>query len=168
MIRFARRAGALVAIALIGVSVIAQTANQAPKQPIAFSHKVHAGTLKLECKTCHPNPDPGETMTIAAAATCMKCHSVIKTDSSEIQKLAGYAKSGVEIPWAPVYELPSFVDFSHRVHLDKGNTCQECHGQVATRDQLFRETNMSMAGCVGCHQVKKATVDCGACHQIPN
>src|SRR5579862_6227053 len=33
-----------------------------PAQPIPFSHKVHAGTLKLACGTCHPNPDPGELM----------------------------------------------------------------------------------------------------------
>lgn len=31
----------------------------APKQPIDFSHKVHAGATKLPCKMCHPNPDPG-------------------------------------------------------------------------------------------------------------
>jgi hypothetical protein len=152
----------------------AQTASQetsdaaanAPKQPIAFSHKVHAGTVKLPCKACHPNPDPGDEMTIAPAASCMKCHSAIKADSPEIQKLAAFAKSGSPVPWVRVYEIPSFVNFSHRLHTEKGNTCQECHGQVATRDQLFRETNLSMAGCMDCHKAKKASVDCGVCHEI--
>ncbi len=139
----------------------------APKQPIDFSHKVHAGTAKLPCKMCHPNPDPGDMMTIAAAATCMQCHSAIKTDSPEIKKLAEYAKSNSPIPWVPVYELPSFVKFDHRVHLHAGNTCQECHGAVTERDRLFREASLTMGACMNCHQVKKATLDCAACHDLP-
>ncbi len=140
----------------------------APRQPIAFSHKVHAGTGKIPCKMCHPNPDPGDMMTIVEASTCMQCHSVIKADSPEIKRLAEFAKSKTPIPWTPVYELPSFVKFSHRVHLDKGNTCQECHGQVAQRDRLYRETSLTMGTCMNCHQVKKATLDCAACHELPN
>jgi len=151
-----------------GNCLLAQEAAPAPQQPIAFSHKVHTGTLKVACKGCHANPDPGETMTIADAASCMKCHSAIKTDSPEIQKLAGYAKSGTAIPWVRVYELPSFVKFSHKTHIDKGSACGECHGQVQTRDQLFREINLSMSGCVDCHNAKKASVDCTLCHELQN
>ena len=146
----------------------AKSVADAPKQPIAFSHKVHAGAMKIECKMCHPNPNPGDMMTIAAASTCMQCHSTIKADSPEIKRLAEYAKNGTPIPWAPVYELPSFVNFSHRVHLANGNTCQECHGAVATRDVLFQETPLTMSSCVNCHQAKKATLDCGSCHDLPN
>lgn len=140
----------------------------APQQPIAFSHLAHAGTLKLPCKMCHLNPNPGDEMTIAPAATCMQCHSAIKTGSPEIQKLAAFAKSGKPIPWARVYELPSFVIFSHRTHIAQGVQCQTCHGPVATRAELFRETNFTMGFCVDCHTAKKATVDCGACHDLPN
>jgi hypothetical protein len=165
--------GAVLACLINIFPATAQTASQdaapdAPAQPIAFSHKVHAGTLKLPCKMCHPNPDPGEMMTIAAPSTCMKCHSAIKADSPEIKKLAEFASSGRPIPWARVYEIPSFVNFSHRIHTDKGNTCQECHGQVAARDRLFRETNLSMAGCIDCHKAKKASVDCSVCHDLQN
>jgi len=139
--------------------------DTAPVQPIPFSHKVHAGTMKLQCKMCHPNPDPGETMTIAKPATCMQCHSAIKPDSPAIQKLAQADKSGRPIPWVRVYEIPSFVSFSHRTHLEKGNTCQECHGPVAERDRLYREVDLSMGGCMECHRVKKAGLDCSFCHE---
>src|SRR5438270_8474921 len=37
-------------------------AADAPAQPIPFSHQQHATALKLQCKMCHPNPDPGENM----------------------------------------------------------------------------------------------------------
>jgi hypothetical protein len=93
---------------------VALSAADAPVQPIPFSHKVHAGAMKLTCKTCHPNPDPGETMTIAKPATCMQCHSAIKTESPAIQRLAAAAKEDKPLPWVRVYAIPSFVIFSHR------------------------------------------------------
>ena len=152
----------LFAAALLAASAWAQTA--APEQPLPFSHKVHAGTLKVQCKLCHPNPDPGEMMTVAGAAKCMQCHSAIKAESPYIQRLAAFAKNDREIRWARVYQIPDFVRFSHRAHLASGNTCQECHGQVAQRDQLFREVNLSMGGCMDCHRAKKASLDCLFCH----
>jgi hypothetical protein len=145
--------------------VAAAQEDKGPVQPIPFSHKVHAGNLKLQCKMCHPNPDPGETMTIAPPAACMQCHSAVKTDSPAIQKLAQAAQSGRVLPWARVYQIPSFVFFSHRTHLEKGNTCQDCHGSVAQRDRLYREVDLSMGGCMECHRMKKASLDCSFCHE---
>jgi hypothetical protein len=147
----------------------AQTANQrlsaAPDQPLPFSHKVHAGTLKIQCKMCHSNPDPGEMMTIAAASKCMQCHAAIKADTPAIQKLAAAAKNERDIRWARVYEIPSYVSFSHREHVASGNTCAECHGKVAERDQLAREADISMGGCMNCHRTKKVSIDCVFCHE---
>jgi Cytochrome c7 and related cytochrome c/Class III cytochrome C family len=138
--------------------------EKAPAQPIPFSHKVHAGDLKLECKMCHANPSPGELMTIAKPAVCMQCHAAIKSDSPAIQKIAEAEKSGRPIPWVRVYEIPSFVFFSHRAHLEKANRCDECHGPVAQRDRLYRERDLSMGGCMECHRMKKASLDCSFCH----
>lgn len=143
---------------------IAWAQTQGPAQPVPFSHKNHAGTLKLACKTCHPNPDPGDKMTIAAPATCMQCHNTVKTDSPAIQKLAAAAKNNQVLEWVRVYTVPSFVDFSHKAHLSAGNTCDDCHGKVVERDRLYRETNLSMAGCMECHRAKKASLDCSFCH----
>lgn len=137
-----------------------------PEQPIPFSHKVHAGALKMQCKMCHPNSGLGETMRIAAASVCMQCHSAIKAESPAIQKLAGFAKSGGEIKWARVYEIPSYVNFSHRSHLEAGTKCADCHGQVAARDALFREADISMGGCMNCHRIKKVSIDCTFCHDL--
>lgn len=137
-----------------------------PHQPIPFSHKQHAGTLKLKCKMCHANPDPGDLMNIAAPSVCMQCHSAIKTDSPHIKKLAAFAESKGEIPWFRVYEIPGYVDFSHKRHLDTGlATCETCHGKVAERDELFVETNIHMGGCMDCHRQNKASIDCTACHE---
>ncbi|MBX5497302.1 MAG: hypothetical protein IRZ15_18345 [Bryobacteraceae bacterium] len=157
----------VLAAAVLWFSAAAQTPQPppAPAQPIPFNHKLHAGNLKLKCSMCHPNRDPGETMGIAPASVCMQCHSAVKTDSPEIQKLAEFAKSNRTIRWNRVYAIPSYVLFSHRAHLAAGNTCVECHGPVAEREALFREVDLSMTGCMNCHRVKNASNDCTYCHE---
>jgi hypothetical protein len=143
----------------------AQTAlPTGPEQPLPFSHKNHAGTVGLPCETCHTLSRTGENLSIPQAAACMRCHQTIATDKPAIQRLAEYAKSQAPIPWARIYDLPSFVSFSHKTHLDHGNTCQECHGPVATRDRLFKESEMTMTRCVNCHTAKKANTGCDTCH----
>ncbi len=159
-----RRGTFLFVFALFGIGgLFGQPA--APEQPLPFSHKVHAGSLKVQCKMCHVNPDPGETMTVVPASSCMQCHSAIKTESPAIQKLATFAKNEREIEWARVYRIPDYVRFSHRAHVTAGTTCAECHGPVAQRDQLYREINLSMSGCMDCHRAKKASIDCMYCHE---
>ncbi|MEZ4901378.1 MAG: cytochrome c3 family protein [Spirosomataceae bacterium] len=59
----------------------------APKQPIAFSHKLHAGQYKIDCNYCHVGVNRGKSATIASANICMNCHGVIKKESPEIQKI---------------------------------------------------------------------------------
>lgn len=113
---------------------------------------------------CHPNPDPGEMMTIAAASKCMQCHSAIKTDSPAIQKLAAFAKNEREIKWQRVYQIPAYVRFSHRSHTDASVACATCHGPVAEREQLAKEVDLSMGACMACHRMKKVSIDCGFCH----
>jgi len=156
-------------IVLLFLMFQAATSNAppAPAQPIPFSHKQHIA-LKLQCKMCHANPDPGESMGIAQASVCMQCHSSIKADSPSIQKLAGFAAQNRNIPWVRVYQIPGYVDFSHKTHLSSGATCESCHGQVAQRDVLFRETNISMGACMECHRQHKAPIDCTACHEQKN
>jgi c(7)-type cytochrome triheme protein len=146
----------------------AAEAGNGPEQPVPFRHKKHAGELKISCEFCHAPSRSGETLAIPQAAICMSCHQVIAAGNPHIQKLVGYAKDNTLIPWVRVYQLPSFVTFSHKMHLDHGNTCQECHGPVIERDRLFQETDVAtMAGCVNCHRAKKASTGCDTCHLPP-
>ena len=139
---------------------------EGPVQPIPFSHKQHAGTLQLPCEFCHAPSRTGETVKIPQAAACMECHETMAKNNPGVQKLASYAKSNTTIPWVRVYELPSFVSFSHKRHLKSGATCQQCHGPVAERVQLYQESDISMAGCMNCHRAKNASLDCNTCHRI--
>ncbi|HTS29452.1 MAG TPA: cytochrome c3 family protein [Bryobacteraceae bacterium] len=141
-----------------------QTEKPAPEQPLPFSHKAHAGGMKLKCKMCHLNPEPGEAMGIAPASVCMSCHSAVKADSPAIRKLADFARNNLAIPWVRVYEIPSYASFSHKTHLSGGNDCEDCHGRVADRERLTRERDISMGGCMNCHQSRKVSIDCTFCH----
>lgn len=154
-----------VRILAVAAAVLAVWAADGPAQPLPFSHKDHAGTLKVPCKMCHPSPNPGESMTIAPPSVCMQCHSAIKSDSPAIQKLAQYVSQGRPVPWVRIYEIPAWVDFSHRAHIEAKNTCGDCHGKVAERDVLYREVDLNMGTCMDCHAGKQASVACNFCHE---
>jgi hypothetical protein len=154
--------------AWIGLAQAPEAAPPAPVQPVPYSHKHHVGTMKLKCNFCHENKEPGETMGLPVASKCMGCHKSIKSDSPHIQKLAGFAAANRPVPWVRVYQIPSYVFFSHKAHLDAGNTCTECHGPVAEREVLRKEMPINMGACMDCHQKKKASNDCSFCHEQRN
>ena len=158
----------LLEISVLALSVWAQTAKEPPpppQQPIAFSHRMHAGTLELKCSQCHPNPEPGEKMTIVVASSCMQCHAEVAADRPEIRKLAAFAKNNRDIRWARIYQIPADVMFSHKAHVALGSICKDCHGQVAERERLYLEGDISMGSCINCHKAKEASTDCSFCHQ---
>ena len=142
----------------------AQDKQEAPRQPVEFNHRLHAGAMKLQCKTCHPNPDPGDMMGLPEISTCMQCHSAIPPKNAAMQKLQAFAKQNRDVDWVRVYQIPSYVSFSHRAHLQAGAPCQTCHGAVAERIALSKEKDISMGVCMDCHRAKQASIDCSYCH----
>jgi hypothetical protein len=136
-----------------------------PEQPLPFSHKKHAGELKVACAECHPIPGNGDFATLPATDKCMACHSTVKADSPAIARLRDYHSEGRKIPWAPVYRIPEYVSFNHRKHLGvDGVACATCHGPVIEREVLRREKDITMAACMDCHRTKGASNDCLLCH----
>jgi hypothetical protein len=156
-------------IAMIAASVLcAQSQNlerPAPEQPLPFSHKTHVA-LKLECKQCHPMPDPGDFAGIPETKVCMACHREVKKDSPHIAKLTAFHNEEKEVPWVPVYRIPDYVRFNHARHnAVAGVNCETCHGPVAERDALRREKEVSMRACMECHRTKGTSNGCNFCHQ---
>ena len=137
----------------------------APEQPFPFSHKIHA-TYQLPCQFCHPNPDPGNQMTIPDVAKCMSCHTEVAKDKPAIKKLAQLAKDNKPIAWVRVYSVPAFVYWSHRTHLEAKMKCEMCHGPVAEMEVMPKVTNVTtMGGCVDCHKQNEAPTGCVTCHE---
>jgi len=134
------------------------------EQPVPYSHKTHLA-LGLKCTSCHRNADPVEFMGFPPESFCMGCHQTIKADSPNIQKIAAAAREKKPIPWVSVYELPTFVYFSHRVHIQAGASCETCHGPVRERDVITKEVVHNMRSCVACHAATKARRECTTCHE---
>ncbi len=69
-----------------------------PTQPIAFSHKVHAGDNAINCQFCHDAASKSRHAGVPGSSTCMKCHKAIKTGSrygtQELTKI--YASIGFD------------------------------------------------------------------------
>jgi nitrate reductase gamma subunit len=63
-----------------------------PLQPIAFSHRLHAGELEIACLYCHADAEKGRHAGIAAAGTCMNCHRFITTSLRESRAEAALAQ----------------------------------------------------------------------------
>ncbi|TAI47057.1 c-type cytochrome [Flagellimonas allohymeniacidonis] len=49
----------------------------APVQPIHYSHKIHAGNNKIECKYCHSSARVSKHSGIPSLNVCMNCHKSI-------------------------------------------------------------------------------------------
>ncbi len=144
--------------------------GQGPKQPIAFSHKIHAGNLQMNCLYCHYSTDKSPIANIPAVSVCMGCHKLVAIDKPEIQKLTGYWNRGETPPWQEVYRLPDHVKFNHKRHVKAGFQCAECHGKVETMDVVYQYPSLKMGWCISCHREHlndpkfPSTLDCVACH----
>ena len=58
------------------------------RQPVLFSHRVHAVAARLECLDCHGGATQGDAATIPQAEACLVCHASLRTESPEVAKLA--------------------------------------------------------------------------------
>lgn len=123
-----------------------------PKQPIAFSHALHAGTYGIDCRYCHVAAEISAHATVPSLNVCMNCHKAVKTDSPEIKKLTEAYNSGKPIEWVKVHRLPDHAHFKHNRHIAAGVSCETCHGQVQEMDQVYQAKALNMGWCLECHR----------------
>src|SRR5512142_3371885 len=62
---------------ITNVRLSGNDAGYEPVQPIAYSHRLHAGELGLDCKFCHTGAEHSRTAGIPSASVCMDCHRVV-------------------------------------------------------------------------------------------
>jgi hypothetical protein len=129
-----------------------QVVGYQPVQPIAFSHKLHAGELGLDCRYCHFNVEKGKHAGVPPTETCLNCHSQVKTDSPEIQKIHDAHNAGLPIQWVRVHKLADFAYFDHSAHVTKGVSCVECHGRIDQMVEVRADQPLSMSWCLDCHR----------------
>jgi hypothetical protein len=151
----------------------------APEQPIAFSHKIHAGEAGIGCMFCHAYVEHSPVAGVPAMARCAGCHKFVKQDpdrpaiTAEIKPLLQILKDGGRIEWVRVHRLPDHVYFTHQRHVLAGVDCKECHGDVASMDRVRQVAPLTMGWCLSCHHQKQAEqpagrarlTDCVTCHK---
>ena len=63
-----------------------------PVQPIAFSHRLHAGELQISCLYCHADAEKGRHAGLASASVCMNCHRFVTAPTREVRAESELAK----------------------------------------------------------------------------
>ncbi len=155
-----------------------------PIQPIAFSHKIHAGDNKIDCQYCHSSAKHSKVSGIPSVNVCMNCHKSIsevadntivtmedftlgkKELDKEIAKVyeaVGWDVEKLEytgktkpVKWVRVHNLPDFVYFNHSQHVTvAGLKCQKCHGPVEEMDEVYQYSPLTMGWCIDCHKATK-------------
>lgn len=151
---------------MMGVGV---TTNYQPDQPIAFSHKIHAGENGIDCNYCHTSARKSKHSNIPSANVCMNCHASIVEGSiagtAELQKIydavgydpdsrtyiPGYEQKPIE--WVRIHNLPDLAYFNHSQHVTVGQLeCQECHGAIEEMDVVKQHSELTMGWCIDCHR----------------
>lgn len=123
-----------------------------PVQPVAYSHKLHAGNLGMDCRYCHTAVETAAHANIPATETCMNCHATVRKDSPLLQQVRESYSSGQPIPWVRVHKLPDYVYFNHSAHVNAGVSCASCHGRVDQMVEVKQVKPLTMAWCLECHR----------------
>jgi mono/diheme cytochrome c family protein len=63
--------------------------NYMPKQPVFYSHKVHAGVNQINCLYCHAGAEKSRQAMIPSTNVCMNCHKQI-SEYTGTEKLITY------------------------------------------------------------------------------
>lgn len=143
-----------------------------PEQPIAFSHKIHAGENGVDCNYCHSGARHSKSAGVPSANVCMNCHTYIKGESEsgkeEIAKIydaigfdpesgtyiEGYEQKPIE--WIRIHNLPDLAYFNHSQHVNvAGVECQTCHGPIEEMEVVEQYSSLTMGWCIDCHREHK-------------
>jgi mono/diheme cytochrome c family protein len=147
-----------------------------PEQPIAFSHKVHAGENGVDCNYCHTSARKSKHSGIPSANVCMNCHTYINegtitgtTEISKIYEAVGFdpdSKTYIEgyeqqpIKWVRIHNLPDLSYFNHSQHVVAGKVeCQTCHGPIEEMDVVYQHAELTMGWCIDCHRTTEVAME---------
>ncbi len=127
-----------------------------PTQPVPYSHALHVGQLGLDCRMCHTFVDRSAHANIPGPSVCMNCHSPdlgnILGDSPRLAPIRESFASGQPVPWIKIHNESDYVYFNHAVHVNRGVSCVECHGQIDQMDTVAEAKPLGMSFCLDCHR----------------
>jgi hypothetical protein len=155
--------------------------------PLLFKHQRHL-ELGVHCVLCHGSVQTSESAldrNIPGHSTCGICHLMQLPNASEIYPKAacttchGAVVEGRPEDLGPPPEFapldagkhpisleipPARLNFSHKLHIDRGTPCLDCHPGVDQATLATRDHLPDMRLCLGCHDGTTAPSDCTVCH----
>ena len=134
-----------------------------PEQPVPFSHAIHAGQLRMDCRYCHNTVFEAAHAAIPPTATCINCHSpendqqqtalaAVHAGSKKLAPIHESWETGKSMAWKRVHNLPEYVYFNHAAHVNSGVSCKVCHGRIDQMEVVYQHEQLSMAWCITCHR----------------
>ncbi len=69
-----------------------------PRQPIDYSHRLHAGELGIDCRFCHSASIESRHAGIPSSDVCMKCHKFVTSSFDLLQEETKRAEAKKEKP----------------------------------------------------------------------
>ena len=163
-----------------------------PVQPIHYSHRIHAGDNKIECKYCHSSARVSKHSGIPSLNVCMNCHKSIG-EVAEVTQAEGLVEYGVNynkeigklykavgwdvdkqsytgetepVKWVRIHNLPDFAYFNHSQHVEvAGVACQKCHGPVEEMEIMYQYAPLTMGWCINCHRETNVKVEGNAYYE---
>ena len=158
-------AGAIGVLVLCGGGIVGYLAlpenietGYQPKQPVPYSHKLHAGNLGMDCRYCHFTVERSSYAAVPPSQVCMNCHAKVRSNSDHIKKIKASYDSGKPMPWIKIHQLPDFVYFNHKAHVGAGVSCVSCHGRVDQMIEVKQVEPLTMAWCLDCHRNPESRV----------
>lgn len=123
-----------------------------PEQPVPYSHKLHAGTMGMDCTYCHYTVTKAGFAAVPTTETCMNCHSKVKEKSEKLAPVRESYKTGNPVEWIQIHRLPDYVYFNHRAHVTSGVSCVSCHGRIDQMVEVHQVQPLNMGWCLECHR----------------
>jgi hypothetical protein len=123
-----------------------------PKQAVAYSHKLHAGDLGIDCRYCHFSIERSDKANVPPTSVCMNCHKLVKPESEKLALVRASWQTKTPLQWTRVHNLAGYVYFNHQAHLRAGVGCLSCHGNVAQMEEVTQSEPLSMGWCLDCHR----------------
>ena len=123
-----------------------------PRQPVPYSHKLHAGDLGIDCRYCHYSVEKSAVANIPPTSVCMNCHTLILPESEKLLPVRESWATGEPIKWVRIHKIGEYAYFNHSIHIDRGVSCISCHGNVADMEVVEQKKPLSMGWCLECHR----------------
>jgi len=132
----------------------------APQQPIAYSHRLHAGELQIDCKFCHSAAESSRYAGIPSSDVCMKCHRLVTAPYNVIHQELQLADTEKRPPKTIISaELKKLYD---ALALD--DKLQPIPGRTAHSIPWVRVHNLPDYACFSHQAHVAAAVTCQYCH----